>query len=43
MYEEAEAILTKPPKHVQEDADPVTESWSLPYPPPRLSFLPPSV
>ncbi|XP_024908678.1 rapamycin-insensitive companion of mTOR-like [Cynoglossus semilaevis] len=26
MYEEAEAILTKPPKHVQEDADPVTES-----------------
>lgn len=28
MYEEAEAILTKLPKPVEEDVDPPTESWS---------------
>lgn len=28
MYEEAEAILTKLPKPVEEDGDPPAESWS---------------
>lgn len=43
MYEEAELILKKLPKPVEEDADPPAESWSaspLPPLPAQPHFLP---